>query len=268
MTPDGVVLLGCQRSGTTALAHALAEAFAEANGTFVVNGKLPYLLHRWLTRRDLEDRHLRVDEILHALDRRPPGGPGAARWRSAVEMVLRELAADVAEGVAGTDPIALGRRILRDAHKDVSVWGDKYNEYLLHLEHLDSLLPEARYVMLVRHPTDVARSMLAWTGDRPWRPTTEAAALAKWETWNRRWLDHAGSLDPARWIVIEYDALCRGEETARLEEFTGVPLWEHLRALRPPREPDRDLPLPPSVLTTWSQLLDHARPSTLPGDLT
>ncbi|MGN0116368.1 MAG: hypothetical protein ACI39M_02635, partial [Streptomyces albidoflavus] len=97
MTASPVILLGGQRCGTTALAYALNLAFDDHGGHFTVNGKLPYLLHRWLTREDLRHGHLRADEILHALDRRPPDGAGAARWRERVERSLRQAAREVAE---------------------------------------------------------------------------------------------------------------------------------------------------------------------------
>ncbi|MER5891312.1 hypothetical protein ABT160_46550, partial [Streptomyces sp. NPDC001941] len=84
MTTSPVILLGAQRCGTTAFAYAMNLAFHDSGGHFTVNGKLPYLLHRWLTAQDLADRHLRADEILHALDRRPPDGAGVERWRARV----------------------------------------------------------------------------------------------------------------------------------------------------------------------------------------
>ncbi|MEU2158886.1 sulfotransferase [Streptomyces sp. NPDC019396] len=265
-TTSPVILLGAQRCGTTAFAYAMNLAFHDAGGHFTVNGKLPYLLHRWLTRQDLADRHLRTDEILHALDRRPPDGAGADGWRARVEKSLRNAAREVAEGAAGDDPIALARRILAESNEGLTRWGDKYNEYLLHLPWLDAALPDARYVMLVRHPLEAARSMLRWTGDRPWLPETEAAALAKWTAWNRHWVDFAPQVPQERRLVIEYQALCRGEETARLEEFTGMSLRPYLAGLtprQPAAAPDTGLPLPTAAV--WEALRDSAAaPGTVP----
>ena len=73
-----LLLVGAQRSGTTALGYALSEAHASRRGCFTVNGKLFYLAARWLHADDLAARHLRVDELCHALTRRRPGGAGAA----------------------------------------------------------------------------------------------------------------------------------------------------------------------------------------------
>ncbi|MEU8522626.1 sulfotransferase [Streptomyces sp. NBC_01216] len=261
MTPSPIILLGGQRCGTTALAYALNLAFHHAGGHFTVNGKLPYLLHRWLTRADLADRHLRTDEILHALDRRPPDGAGADHWRTRVEHGLRAAAREVAEGTAGDDPVALARRILAESGGDLPFWGDKYNEYLLHLPWLDAVLPRARYVLLIRHPEEAARSMLRWTGDRPWLPVTREAALAKWTAWNTHGLDLAARTPGDRLLVIEYQALCRGEETARLSEFTGLDLTHALRGLCPRTPAVTDDDLPPATAEVWRALRDAATPT-------
>ncbi|MFE1877755.1 sulfotransferase [Streptomyces sp. NPDC059496] len=261
MSAGPVILLGGQRCGTTALAYALSQAFHGAGGHFTVNGKLPYLLHRWLGKDDLAHRHLRADEILHALDRRAPDGSGVAVWRERVERSLRRAAVEVAEGAAGDDPTALARRILAESAGDTPHWGDKYNEYLLHLPYLDEVLPEARYIMLVRHPEEAARSMLKWTGDRPWLPETRESALAKWTSWNGRWLDFAPSVPAERRLVIEYHALCRGEETERLERFTRLPLGPFLGSLRPRSAAAlHTVDLPPRTAETWSRFIREAGP--------
>ncbi|OKK12191.1 hypothetical protein AMK16_32030 [Streptomyces sp. CB00455] len=261
MNTSPIILLGGQRCGTTALAYALNLAFHDVGGHFTVNGKLPYLLHRWLTREDLADRHLRADEILHALDRRPPDGAGVDRWRARVEDSLRAVAREVAEGTAGDDPVALARRILTESGQDLPHWGDKYNEYLLHLPWLDAVLPQARYVLLVRHPEEAARSMLRWTGDRPWLPVTRESALAKWTAWNAHGLDLVERIPRERLLVIEYQALCRGEETGRLSEFTGLDLTQALRGLSPRNPAAADGDLPQATANVWHALRDLASPA-------
>ncbi|WP_329616351.1 sulfotransferase [Streptomyces brevispora] len=265
MSTTPVILLGSQRCGTTALAYAMNMAFHDAGGHFTVNGKLPYLLHRWLGRDDLAARHLRTDEILHALDRRPPDGAGVERWRARVEEALRRAARDVAEGAAGDDPAVLARRILTESNEGLPCWGDKYNEYLLHLPWFGEVLPDARYVMLVRHPAEAARSMLSWTGDRPWLPTSERAAVDKWTAWNGHWLEFAPGIPADRRLVIEYRSLCGGEETERLEAFTGLELRPCLAGLKPrtpAAAPDADLPQ--ETAAVWAALRDAAAASPAP----
>jgi Sulfotransferase family len=137
-----LILLGAQRSGTTALAAVLDAAFDEVGGVFTINGKLPYLLHRWCTDADLRGRHLRVDELLHALRRRPPYGRNSARWLEVTERVLRAAARDVADGMS-CDAVTLRRRLVRDAYAGSTRFGDKYNEYLLELDNLAATMPDA-----------------------------------------------------------------------------------------------------------------------------
>ncbi|MFF3174045.1 sulfotransferase [Streptomyces sp. NPDC057900] len=261
MNDSPVILLGSQRCGTTALAYAMNLAFHDAGGHFTVNGKLPYLLHRWLNRQDLADRHLRTDEILHALDRRPPDGSGVERWRDRVEQSLRAAARDVAEGACGDDPVDLARRILAETRGGLPHCGDKYNEYLLHLPWFGEVLPDARYVMLVRHPEEAAGSMLRWKGDRPYVPVTREAALAKWTAWNRHWLDFAPSVPAGNALVVEYHALCRGEETERLSRFTGLDLAPYLAGLKSRSPAADDDALPEDTASVWEALRLSALPT-------
>jgi hypothetical protein len=266
VTASPVILVGSQRCGTTALAYAMNLAFDDAGGHFTVNGKLPYLLHRWLTGDDIRHRHLRTDEILHALDRRPPDGAGVGAWRARVEVGLRAAARAVAEGAATDDPVVLARSILTGAAQDLPFWGDKYNEYLLHLPYLNALLPDARYVVLVRHPEEVAWSVLQWTGDRSWRPVTRQAALEKWTTWNEAWLDFAPRVPATRRLVVEYHSLCRGEETDRLGDFVGLDLAPYLTGMRPRNPPCTADDLSPVTASVWQRLLAAAgQPASPPA---
>ncbi|MCY0954400.1 sulfotransferase [Streptomyces sp. H27-S2] len=154
----------------------LDSAFDAVDGVFTINGKLPYLLHRWCTEEDVRARHLRVDEILHALSRKPPYGLRSVEWLATTERVLRAAAQQVAVGEL-TDAVALRRELIRRTYSGAARFGEKYNEYLLELDQLEQTLPEAHWALLVRHPAAAAASMLRWSGDRPWRPTTwEAAA--------------------------------------------------------------------------------------------
>ncbi|GAA0443895.1 hypothetical protein Acor_27380 [Acrocarpospora corrugata] len=252
-----LILLGAQRSGTTALATVLDSAYAAAGGLFTVNGKLPYVLHRWCSQADLPARHLRVDEMLHALRRRPPYGPRGERWLAAVERELRAAAAEVAAG-AVLDAVELRRDLVRRAYAGATRFGDKYNEYLLELDQLAETLPDARWALLVRHPAAVAASALRWPGDRPWRPETRAAALDKWAAWHEPWLRHERTRDPGRCIVLEYGRLCAGRDLARLSgavDLDLAPFAGPLTERPPPPAPDE---LPPRIDRIWQALLDRA----------
>ncbi|WP_030905240.1 sulfotransferase [Streptosporangium amethystogenes] len=249
---EPLLLLGAQRSGTTALAHVLSEAYAAMGGIFTVNGKLPYVLARWCTRADLACRHFRADEISHALHRKPPGGIHAARWLGNLDRVLRDTAAEVARG-EHTDPVSTCRHVIEQAYADWPCWGDKYNEYLLDLPGLLDVLPRPRVILLVRHPLEAAASQLEWTGDRPWRPSSTADACRKWAAWHASWLESADRIAPERRLVVDYHELCSGAATERLSAFTGLELSGPLNALSATRPSAIEEPSP-EIAAVWRTL--------------
>lgn len=260
-------LVGAQRSGTTALAHVLSAAYAEQFGaTFTVNGKLWYFLRRWLTPDDIAARHLRADEIVHALNRRPPQGSGASAWLADVDRALREAARAVSAGrypATAHGVRALARDLAASVHGPRE-WGDKYNEYLLDLPFLDDLFPAARWIMLFRHPAEVVASMLAWSGDRPWNPRTAADAEAKWVAWNRCWLDFRAKLPPERFTEIDYADLCTGRGLEDLMAFTGLDLTGRAEGLS--RRSAAAIGTPVTAAGhTWAELRGAYPEPPLPG---
>ncbi|NBE92563.1 hypothetical protein FE391_09155 [Nonomuraea sp. KC401] len=264
MTKRPVILLGSQRSGTTALASILDRAFAEAGGQFTINGKLPYLLHRWCTPADLRGRHLRADEILHALRRRPPYGLSAERWLETTEQVLRAAAAEVADGKI-TDVVALRRDVIRRSYGAAAFFGEKYNEYMLELDLVAESVPDAMWILLIRHPAQVARSVQRWAGDRPWRTSDHASALAKWVAWHEPWLENERAGRSEHSLVIEYGRLCAGPDLHRLSETLDLDLGRHAYDLRSHNDGGDVAALPQDVATTWYSLLDRTTPSKKKG---
>ncbi|MCC3329186.1 sulfotransferase [Nocardia abscessus] len=251
-----VIVMGAQRSGTTALASVLDLAFDKAGGIFTVNGKLPYVLHRWVTTADLEARHLRVDEMIWALRRKPPFGTNSERWLATTETVLRAAAVTVSAGEV-TDAVRLRRDVLDGAYAGATRFGEKYNEYLLELDALAESLPDAHWVLLIRHPEAVARSTLRWTGDRPWRPPDREAALAKWVAWHEPWLAHPRTADQRLCTVVEYGRLCAGPGLARLGSRLDVDLAPYRELLAESPAPI-EATLPAPVRDTWTRLLGQA----------
>ena len=223
-----IVLVGPQRSGTTALGAALSKAVATLGGCFTVNGKLPYFLRRWWTTTDAEAQHLRSDEIAHELARIPVQGNGADEWlKRACEALLASARRASETKVSILHEV---RRVCAEAYRQ-EPWGDKYNEYLLDLPWLDAMFPNARWVFLVREPGEAVASMLAWRHDKPWNPRETAAASAKWAYWTSRWLAFRDSVAPRRRIEIDYASLCEGHHS-KLSEFAGVDLMPFLADFR------------------------------------
>jgi hypothetical protein len=256
VTSGPLFLVGAQRSGTTVLAHLLSSALAEQRGgTFTVNGKLWYVLRRWLEPADLAARHLRADEIRYALGRRSPGGVGATGWLARVDTALDGAAAQVAAGryPATADAVIELSRAVADEVAAGRPWGDKYNEYVLELEHLHAVFPSARWVMVSRHPAQVAASMLRWRGPRPWNPHSLADAEAKWCVWNARWLQFRDRLEVDSVVELDYDRLCAGPDLERLERFTELDLTA-ARTVLIARPAAAVGPLAPPTEAVWAAL--------------
>ncbi|MFI9504930.1 sulfotransferase [Nocardia sp. NPDC052566] len=254
-----LLLVGAQRSGTTALASVLDAAFDTVGGIFTINGKLAYLLQRWCTDADIRGRHFRADEILHALDRKQPYGTHSVTWRLRVERVLRTTAARVARGGVA-DAGALRRSIIEECYAPASRYGEKYNEHLLELEALSPIFPDAHWLLLIRHPAAVAASMLRWRGDRPWRPVDRADALAKWADWHGPWLGLPWTADPTRCTVLDYDSLCRGDGLGRLSAAIDLNLAPFAAGLIE-HQSTVDHSLPKDIGRVWNRLLDQAHSS-------
>ncbi|MCM5693043.1 sulfotransferase [Sinorhizobium meliloti] len=233
-----IILFGFQRSGTTALAHYLSECFARNDGVFTVNGKLLYYLNRWLTDEDLRYRHFRSDEIAHSIGRIQPGGPAAEVWIEAARSALDEVAGLIAEGteLSRVDMTAL---ILDRVYSNWKRWGEKYNELVLSISYLESVLHQPRYVFLYRNPSSVTRSMLQWSGHRPWNPREMQSAEAKWHAWNQAAYHELLRVDRVRVLYINYDELCDDSGIAdELEYFIELDCADFIRS-RYSRKSDR-----------------------------
>lgn len=245
-----VFLIGAQRSGTTALAQALSEAFAAAGGCFTVNGKLPYLLERWWVQGDLDCQHLRADEVEHALRRMPVGGVNSEAWLERAGAALRAGAIRAARRQALPTVEEEVRLICEQAY-GARPWGDKYNEYLLELPWLARVFPTARWIFVVREPGDAIASMLGWRQEKAWNPREAAVAAKKWAAWNSRWLCFRDSLDARLRFEIGYEQLA-DEGGHRLSEWLGLDVATHLSGFEARRHSD------PDVLTREAGDIRHA----------
>lgn len=251
---DPILLVGAQRSGTTALAARLSRAVHDAGGVFTVNGKLMYYLRRWWGDAPAH-RHLRADEIIHGLRRKPAWGEGAQPWQARAEEALRQAAGAAAAEACG-DPLQEMRRLCRRAY-GARLWGDKYNEYLLELDFLHDLFPRATWIFLARDPAEAVDSMLGWSGDRPWNPTGVAAAALKWSAWNAEWLAFRGRVAAERRVELLYEDVAAGRRGA-LDERLGIDLARYMEDFRP-RPRGRPGALPEEAERTWQRLREVCR---------
>ncbi len=221
-------VIGAQRSGTTALGHAVAAGFASAGFVFTVNARLPLLLLRWCTERDVRHRHFRSDQLYDALATYEkatyPDG-----WLTRARRALDESAARIARGKPLADSAVAEAREICARTYGSAPWGDKYNEYLLDLAALDSLFPDARWIFLARRPADSVRSMLTWTKSCAWHPRDVEDCSEKWAAWNEEWLAFRHRVPTARRVELDYDAICGGDAGA-LSELLGIDMRPHLRS--------------------------------------
>ena len=233
-----ILLVGAQRSGTTALGGAMSKAIATLGGCFTINGKLPYLLRRWWTPEDRDAQHLRSDEVAHGLARLLPQGEGADEWLKRTHEALQASARRAS--LTRVSIVNEVRRVCAEAY-GLGPWGDKYNEYLLDLPWLSAMFPDARWVCLTREPGEAVASMLAWRKDKPWNPSEAASAAKKWAYWTSCWLAFRDSVSPQQRIEIDYGALCEGRHE-NLSEFVGVDMLPFLTNFR---RASQDRPLAP-----------------------
>jgi Sulfotransferase family len=182
-----VFVVGAQRSGTTIVGEVLARMLGSG---LVVNGKLAYYLAVWLLENEHEwdGRHVRLDELAHALRRVPPRNAAPGAFEDAIGALLRQ-----GPGICAASPsraVAAARlwyAFQSHLAPGAAVLGEKYNELLLHLDALLSAFPNARIVFVFREPCDVSESMVRHFAGRPWAPATAGEAARKYVAWNAAW---------------------------------------------------------------------------------
>jgi Sulfotransferase family len=227
-----VIVTGIQRSGTTLLGRIVA---GHPQASFTVNGKLLYGLLHWVRANSLsgcELSHIRADEILHMLQRKPILGVCEDFLPSIVGPELHEwaqsLAADRHTACQGDTDIAI-RSLLARIHLRLNpratFWGDKYNEYMLMVPVIQRLFPEARFVVIVRDVDAVARSMCRAFQGRPWCPPSPAHAVVKCQEWWLEWETARRGLPAGSWIQLRFeDLVARPATTLRtLADFLDLP---------------------------------------------
>jgi hypothetical protein len=123
-----------------------------------------------------------------------------------------------------------------------SRWGDKTPGYVREMHRIQSVLPEARFIHLIRDGRDVALSVLGMN----WGPSTVPEAAFRWKKRILRAREQAPRI--GHYVEIRYEDLVRDTEATlrRVCEFTDLPYDEamlryHERAEERLREKDRDL---------------------------
>lgn len=136
----------------------------------------------------------------------------------------------------GTDVLSTRRRLLNDwsryfADRDAPMFVEKSPANLIRMGWLQNVFPEARFIVLVRHPIVVASATQRWSG------TSLPELLTHWWYAHVRMLEELKSVERA--IVVRYEDLVSCPEVVldELSRFAGLdePLRVGLRSDRNPR---------------------------------
>jgi hypothetical protein len=145
------------------------------------------------------------------------------------------------------DPITPGDAIraffdLYAEREGKSRWGDKTPGYVREMHRIESVLPEARFVHLIRDGRDVALSILGMN----WGPSTVPEAAFRWKKRILRAREQVPRI--GHYMEVRYEDLVRETDSTlrRICEFTELPydaamLHYHERAPERLREKARDL---------------------------
>ncbi len=154
---------------------------------------------------------------------------------------------DLLERFRAIDPLTPGDAIraffeLYAEREGKPRWGDKTPGYVREMHRIESVLPEARFVHLIRDGRDVALSVL----DMNWGPSTVPEAAFRWKKRILRAREQVPRI--GHYVEIRYEDLVRDTEATlrRVCEFVELPYNEamlryHERAEERLQEKARDL---------------------------
>ncbi len=235
-----VIMLGCQRSGTTLMAQILG---AHPNGGFGSElGVIRFALiwFRAQCRSTAAFRNLRIVEYLHAF-RRVGGEKGPESHRRILANVEQVLSRYLRDGslerwADAGDVDTFIRSLCFDAHMlnvpNPTFWGDKYPEHIFAIDEIETVFPSARYIFLHRHPYDVMESLFRHRNTRRGFTGSLRFNMAdcrdQWVGWNEIWNEAKEEIAADRLIEVSFEALVT-EPKATLQKvsaFLDAPLLE------------------------------------------
>ena len=109
---------------------------------------------------------------------------------------------------------------------EATIFLDKHPGYAQHIEHIDRLIPNAKFLHIIRDGRDVASSMMAaskgWA--RIWAPESVEKAAASWKT--HTLAARQAKRYEGRYLEIRYeDLLASGEQVMQeVYNFLGLPM--------------------------------------------
>jgi hypothetical protein len=256
------------RSGTT-----LMRAILNAHPDLAIPGESTLITKfgphrsRYESPRGFDVHQLAEDLIVDDAFRR--WGFGAADVRSALIAAAPRSFADAVRAMYGSYAAREGK----------PRYGDKAANHVLHMDQIAKLLPESRFVHLIRDGRDVTLSFL----EAEFGTTSLGEAAAEWERFVRTGRASGRTLGPQRYLEVRYERLVSEPEAAVREvcTFLDLPFDSAMLRYHEHAEPlmanlafgaeHRNLSRPPTKgLRDWRVEMDKddvARFESIAGDL-
>lgn len=208
-----VFIVGADRSGTT-----LLRLFLDAHRDLSIPAEswfLPALIEHFPSERPLSVPQQGAALACVMAHRRWQEG-----WRS-TPADYRALLSDGRQRTLAELVDAMYRT--ETARTGATRWGDKTPEYVMHVEPLAALFPDARFVHIVRDGRDVCQSLLRkrWSD----RGVTPFQVARYWDRAVHAGHDAAERLGPDRMHLVTYEELVLATERTlrRVCDFLGLP---------------------------------------------
>lgn len=218
-----VFVVGCDRSGTTLLYHALLSAGGFAvyrRETHIFNSVVP----KFSGLRTESARRRMLDRWVHSRNF-ASSGLEPTKFR---ERVLKHCR-------SGGDFMRVFMESMAEA-QGVERWSDCTPTHLLYMPRIKAEIPDARFVHVVRDGRDVALSLerQRWIDPFPWdRGAGRLAAAFHWD-WMVRMGRRYGRELGAAYLEVNFEEVVQRPEQVfpRIAEFIGQPLeLETIRAV-------------------------------------
>ncbi|MCX7719402.1 MAG: sulfotransferase [Candidatus Sumerlaeaceae bacterium] len=205
--PPPVFVVGAARSGTTMVQQMLAR-----HPAFSLPWESHFIPALWARRErygslaDTASRERLILDIANITDLMR--GQLGREWVPGLRAAASELAREAAPSFAGVVD-AVFRFHARQQGR--IRWGDKTPGYIDHLDTLRTIFPDARFVIVVRDPRDVAASVMPLS----FGPNTAFMAGRRWLNAVRHGLDFAAR-HPEQTLLLRYeDIIDQPEKHAR-----------------------------------------------------
>jgi hypothetical protein len=252
--PDFAVpfICGATRSGTT-----LLRLMLDSHPELAIPGETHFIVQMT---RAMKKRRLTADELADVI-------VSSDRWGDfhLDEAVLRRRFRAL-EPLNSADAVRDFFRLYAE-QQGKARWGDKTPGYVQRMRLIERVLPEARFVHIIRDGRDVALSVVP----RSWGPATIAAAAENWKLRierARRQAPHLG-----HYLEVHYEDLISGTEAVLRNvcefielDFDPEMLRYHERAEVRLAEKARDLSRPWGTVTAESRVESHKLASQPPQE--